>query len=395
MSDLRFGRALGAEFERLEREGAGRRRLAVPRLGSVAGGLAVVATVAVPVVIAVLALAVTGGHSARRSFGAARSGPGGSSQARPPLVTGNGSCDHPALSVLGGASRAALALSHQPSRLASGSVAGTGWTLTVPDGTVIPYGIENGRLELGGRRYGLCATRTSLVEFGLIDAGSHAIIYGQAPTLGGAVHVSLPGTASGTLVTNDADSFFIRALPESACRYGSITVLATSQVEGRGLPPAITASLNADRTTFRTTETFVGACRAHELVPVTHVVDAKAGRSLAAPLAIITATIQLVRSGTSAGAGQVTVEHNGAAVGIGVLFFPRGTPARGESAWLKDPTGRAYRLGLLRRHDAALQGNFDLPANARRYRLVEIASSLPGHPNQIGRIAASGTFRDS
>lgn len=121
---------------------------------------------------------------------------------------------------------------------ASGTVAGTTWSLRTASGQTGANAIENGALVIGGFAYGLCPGFANLAEMQLIDAGPMGIVAGVIGYPGLAtvqVAESTVGTfAVGHVLPTPAVqivqgvSFFVGALPESACDYPSLELNATA-----------------------------------------------------------------------------------------------------------------------------------------------------------------------
>jgi hypothetical protein len=384
MSDLRFARELGAEFERIERAGAagsGRRR--VSSGAPLPGRIALAAAVAVPVAIVVVAIALVGishkhgGHHSTTGVEPAAAG----------LALSGGNCRIPARTaphappVIGPAG---------PIRAASGRVSGLAWQLRVKPDTALPGAVAHGRLLLGGVQYGLCSRQLVPVPFGLINAGSHGIIYGYV-TGGGSYHVTV-SSGSTPLATRVVDtSFFIAALPRPACAYPALTVTATS-TPVTGLPPDITRSLDDDPTQLTTTMRF-GACRPHALVTATSESGESQGRKPNAPLATATAQLPLTAppgSGSRAGGQVWELAHDGQR---GVNLFAFGLRPGRYGIWLLGPQGRTTALGAVNvKHDEILK-SYDLPAVVRGRQIAVAAAPGRGQLDAPGTIVLRATLR--
>jgi hypothetical protein len=294
MSDLRFARALGTEFERLERAGhAGSpRRHARWWSARLPGLIATAAAVASSLAIAVVAVALLS-HGRETARHAATS-----PASRNGLGFSGGNCRAPAPTgprVPG--TRSANVGADGMIRAAGGRVSGIAWQLRVKPNTEVPGSTQHARLLVGTGRYGLCSRRSVPVPFGLINAGARGIVYGYLPDGAGSyqITVSAGNTRVGTTNTDD-QLFFISALPRSACAYRTLTVTAVSTPVA-GLPPNITRSLNAAATHFTTTLRFAG-CRPHTLVTVVSEHGQRRGRSSNAALAKVIAQVRLTaRSG--------------------------------------------------------------------------------------------------
>jgi hypothetical protein len=155
----------------------------------------------------------------------------------------------------------ASALTATATEVASGTTGGHAWTLWSKKGQKGAQGIENGGLVIGGRAYGLCPGYPNPAEFELADTGSHGLVFG---VIGypGLAKVWLYRSTAGTFDTGaalpapdvrvvDGVSFFIGALPQSACDYPSVELNATS--------PGVSDEHNLG----------FGACTAGKLVPIT------------------------------------------------------------------------------------------------------------------------------
>ena len=383
MSDLRFVRELGAEFERLERAGAsgsGRRRL-VSSGAVVTGRIAMVVAVGVPVAIVVVAVALLGISRHGRGEGSAASvgAPAG-------LALSGGNCRVPARTA-----PHAPPMTAGPDgliRAASGRVSGIPWELRQTPATALPGSIAHGRLILGGVQYGLCSRQVVPVPFGLVNAGSHAIVYGYVAT-GGPTYRITVSAGNTTLLTSVANLFFfIHALPRPACDYRALTITATSTPVS-GMPPDITRALDDDPIQLTTRIQF-GACRPHALVTAVSEQGSSQGRSPNAPLATTTAQVRLrPPSGSSSRANGWVFELAHAGLrGINLLAFGL-TPGR-YGIWLVGPHGEPTALGAdTVKHDDILK-SFDLPADFRGSQVVVAAE---GGDHKPGTIVLRGTLR--
>ena len=172
------------------------------------------------------------------------------------------------------------------------------------------------------------------IAFDVINSGSHGIIYGYVAK-GGEYRITVSAGES-LLTTAVADgSFFIRALPQSACSYRALAVTATTPPVG-GLPPSISRSLNHDAPRFTTTLRF-GACRPHHPVTVTAAHGQSQGRSPDAALAHVTARLPLIAppgSHSHAHGAVQELTHDGHD-GISLLTFGL-SPGR-YGVWLLGP----------------------------------------------------------
>jgi hypothetical protein len=385
MSDLRFARELGAEFERLERAGAGAsgRRRSSSSTGRLTGRIAMVVALAVPVAIVVVAVALLG---ISRHGGGHRSATSGGPTAG--LALSGGNCRVPARTA-----------PHPPPmttgpdgliRAASGRVSGISWELREKPDTALPGSVAHGRLILGGVQYGLCSRQSVPVPFGLVNAGSHAIVYGYVATGGGSYRIMV-SAGNATILSSVANLFFfIHALPRPACDYRALTITATS-TPVVGMPPDISRSLDEDPTRLTTTTQF-GACRPHALVTAVSEQGESQGRSPNAPLATATAQVKLTPppgSSSRASGWVFELDHDGLR-GINLLAFGL-TPGR-YGMWLVGPRGRTTALGADKvKHDEILK-SFDLPADVRGSQVL-VAAQRPGQVDTAGTIVLRAALR--
>ena len=384
MSDLHFARELGAEFERIERAGAagfGRRRLSSG--ASLPGRIALAVAVAVPVAIVVVAIALVGishkqgGHHSATGVEPAAAG----------LALSGGNCRIPARTAPHGPPVIGPA---GPIRAAAGRLSGLAWQLRLKPDTALPGAVAHGRLLLGGVQYGLCSRQSVPVPFGLVNAGSHGIVYGYV-TSGGSYHVTV-SAGSTPLATRVVDTFFfIAALPRPACSYRELSVTAIS-TDVTGLPPDITRSLDDDPTQLTTTTRF-GACRPHALVTATSESGESQGRNPNAPLATATAQLPLIapRGSGSRASGRVwELTHDGER-GVNLLAFGL-RPGR-YGVWLLGPQGRTTALGAVNiKHDEILK-SYDLPADVRGRQIAVAAAPGRGQLDAPGAIVLRATLR--
>jgi hypothetical protein len=145
--------------------------------------------------------------------------------------------------------------------VASGTVAGHNWSLWSAAGQPGADGLEDGVLVIDGRAYGLCPGSLNPAELELADVGPAGVVYGIVGYPGPArveLYESAPGTfdrgtrlpAPSVTVVHGV-SFFIGALPESACDYPALELNSTS--------PGVSAESNLS----------FGSCTAGQLVPIT------------------------------------------------------------------------------------------------------------------------------
>jgi hypothetical protein len=144
---------------------------------------------------------------------------------------------------------------------ASGTIQGQAWSLWSAEGQSGADAIENGGLVLDGRAYGLCPGYRNPAELQLIDAGSNGVVAGVVG-YPGLARISLSEGNVGTFDVGqklptptvrvvDGVSFFLGALPKSACDYSSLELNTTS--------PGVSAEHNLG----------FGTCTANQLVPIT------------------------------------------------------------------------------------------------------------------------------
>ncbi len=178
-------------------------------------------------------------------------------------ITGNGS---PALAPVNNSScspvtvastsgRPASSLTSNAREVASGTVGGKSWSLWSEKGESGADALEDAGLVLDGRAYGLCPGFANPAEFELLDAGASGIVYGVIGYPGKArikLSVGTVGTFnSGKPLPSPAVelvngvSFFIGALPRSACAYRS---LEPTRARRAAAPNTTSASAAAGRT---------------------------------------------------------------------------------------------------------------------------------------------------
>jgi len=144
--------------------------------------------------------------------------------------------------------------------VASGMIDGMSWSLWAVKGQEGANAIENGALVLDGHSYGLCPGYPNPAELQLIDSGAHGIVAGVVGYPGTAT-VDLSQSMAGTFNVGqtlpapavqvvEGVSFFIGALPKSACAYPSIELNTTS--------PGVSAEHNLG----------FGTCTADQIVPI-------------------------------------------------------------------------------------------------------------------------------
>ena len=144
---------------------------------------------------------------------------------------------------------------------ASGTVAGMSWSLRTASGQTGANAIEDGALILNGQAYGLCPGFPNPAELQLLDPGATGVVAGVIGYPGkatvqvsestvGTFDVGTPLPAPAVQIVQGV-SFFIGALPKSACDYPSLELNATAA--------GVSAQHNLG----------FGACAANQIVPIT------------------------------------------------------------------------------------------------------------------------------
>ena len=132
----------------------------------------------------------------------------------------------------------AAALTSKATEVAHGTAAGHSWSLWSARGQSGANGLENGGLVLDGRAYGLCPGFPNPAELELANI-KPGLVYGVIG-YSGLAQVHLYTSTAGTFDTGQAlpapsvtvvhgVSFFIGALPKSACDYPSLELNATAK----------------------------------------------------------------------------------------------------------------------------------------------------------------------
>jgi len=153
------------------------------------------------------------------------------------------------------------ALTGSATEVASGTVGGHSWSLWSAHGQSGATGLEDGGLVVDGRAYGLCPGYPNPAELEMLDVGPGALVAGVIGYPGLAT-VDLSTSTAGTFSVGRAlpapavqvvsgVSFFIGALPQSACAYGALELNSTS--------PGVSAQHNLG----------FGPCVSDQLVPIT------------------------------------------------------------------------------------------------------------------------------
>jgi len=242
------------ELERQLREAVRAQRAGGARRGFGFGGVlvALAATSAVAVAVLAVVLIGHGGHRAapavspgrithvQRCLTAATS-IGGALQGTVPLPTGatQGTATIPLISGSG----------PYPGPLeeaAVGTIEGRAWSLALPSGRTDPQVVEQGDLLLGRRAYEVCANL-----FDLIAAKPHGVFYGLITNKGDySIRVeNVIDRSPAVTRRTKAGTFFIQALPKSACAYHSLALVIDTK-----------SSSSVDLLSF-------GRCVANDLVP--------------------------------------------------------------------------------------------------------------------------------
>ena len=133
----------------------------------------------------------------------------------------------------------AATLTSKATEVAHGTVAGNRWSLWSARGQSGANGLEDGGLVIDGRAHGLCPGFPNPAELELADTGPAGLVYG---VIGypGLARVHLYTSTVGTFDTGQAlpapavtvvrgVSFFIGALPKSACAYPSLELNAAAK----------------------------------------------------------------------------------------------------------------------------------------------------------------------
>jgi hypothetical protein len=156
---------------------------------------------------------------------------------------------------------AASTVTGNATEVANGTVNGNSWSLWSAHGQSGANGLEQAGLVIDGHGYGLCPGFPNPAELELADIGSQAIVYGVVGYPGKAkiqLYTSTVGTfdrghplPSPTATIVNGVSFFIGALPGSACDYPSLELNTTS--------PGVSAEHNLG----------FGTCASGKLVTIT------------------------------------------------------------------------------------------------------------------------------
>ncbi len=171
----------------------------------------------------------------------------------------NSSCSPVTVASVSGGPAAALTVGAK--RVASGTIGGKAWSLWSKDGETGANALEDAGLVYDGRAYGLCAGYPNPAELELLDAGTTGIVYGVIGYPGRArVQLSVGSVGTFTAgkrlpmpkaVIANGVSFFIEALPRSACDYKALELNSTS--------PGVSAEHDLG----------FGQCVPNEIVPIT------------------------------------------------------------------------------------------------------------------------------
>jgi hypothetical protein len=155
----------------------------------------------------------------------------------------------------------ASTLTSHATEVTSGTVDGHTWSLWSANGQSGATGLENGGLLIDGHEYGLCPGYPNPAELELADIDGQAIVYGVVGYHGlakiqlytGKAGSFVPGTPlpSPSVQVVHGVSFFIGALPGSACSYPAFELNTTS--------PGVSAEHNIG----------FGSCTQGQLVPIT------------------------------------------------------------------------------------------------------------------------------
>lgn len=141
--------------------------------------------------------------------------------------------------------------------VANGTTDGDSWSLWAPSNVSGAAAIEGSGFVLNGAWYGVCQPPFSPLRVVMVSADLNGVVYGYAANITDAA-VEVVGEPSGDVVRAavtdplGGGTFFVAALPESACLYSSLEVKAS----GENL---------VDRTQLD-----FGKCAPDAVVPVTH-----------------------------------------------------------------------------------------------------------------------------
>jgi hypothetical protein len=230
----------GRESRRVAtRIGLSRQTLMNPRVATVAliGVIAVAAAIAVP-------LATRGSANDVTSNPTRVEASSPSSSASPTESSGSASVGYDGPAICAPTTDAATsggtpdALMRTATEVASGTVEGKAWSLWSADGQSGAAGLEDGGVIFNGHEYGLCPGYPNPSESEMIDTGGDGVFYGvvnypglaQVQVSTGAINSFAAGGVllSPHVTVVNGVSFYIGALPASACSYSYFEINTTS-----------------------------------------------------------------------------------------------------------------------------------------------------------------------
>lgn len=354
--------------------------------------VALIAVAVVPALaIAVLAVALLGRHAKAPSTPASPSAPHRLiTTARHRLIgpVGGGVCAGRAGAVSMDARTGVVAHSPEATRqVLGGTIAGYRWSLQAKAGEAGFSAIQDGRLILDGRAYGMCGPGASSPAFGLIDAPGHGIVYGYVTGRGPvSVRLSGPGVPSIGVevisVPGGGGDFLIGTLPASACGYKSVKLFDT---EASGVQLV-------DEVKF-------GACRLDQPVPPISGGGFPINGGSPSGLGHVTpvATIKL-HPPTGAGAARGTAHELRAGGHYGITITATGVtpnrPGNAYAVWLYRSPSKERLLGLINpgvRRNGRLTTAGALPSDASAYNKILITLETRSNPRVPGLIVLTGT----
>jgi hypothetical protein len=358
--------------------------------------VALIAAAVVPALaIAVLAVALLGRHAKAPSKPASPSAPHrliGTARHRLIGPVGGGMCAGRAGAVSMDARTGVVAHSPEATRqVLGGTIAGYRWSLQAKAGEAGFPAIQDGRLILNRRAYGMCGPGASSPAFGLIDAPGHGIVYGyvtgRRPL---SVRLSGPGVPTNGVgaaprvipIPGGGGDFLMGALPASACSYKSLKLYDT---EAPGIQLVDTAKF--------------GACRLDQPVPPITSSGVPSNGGSPSGLGHVTpvATIKL-HPPTGAGAARGTAHELRAGAHYGITITATGvtpnTPHNAYAVWLYRSPSKERLLGFINpgvRQNGRLTTVGALPNDASAYDKILIALETRPNPRVPGLIVLTGT----
>ena len=356
---------------------------------------ALIAVAVVPALaIAVLAVALIGGHAKAPSTPALRSVPHRLISPVPQRLigpVGGGVCAGRPGAVSMDAPIGIVAHFPEATRqVLAGTIAGYSWSLQAKAGEAGFPAIQDGRLILDGHRYGMCGPGASSPAFGLIDESGPGIVFGYVTGRGPfSVRLSGPGVpANGVSATpkvipvpGGGGDFLIGALPGPACGYKSLKLYDTEAPGGQLV----------DTAKF-------GACRLDQPVPpiTTSGPPLNGGSPSGLGHATPVATIEL-HPPTGAGAATGTARELRAGADYAVTITATGvtpnTPENAYAVWLYRSPSKERLLGFINpgvRRNGRFTTTGALPSNASDYDKILITLETRPNPMVPGLIVLTG-----